>query len=68
MMSQLMDALSPAAVDAIDVLGIPAEAKEAVDFAVLAREAILSRQNVIHRATGASRPLVLGTVAQGFEP
>jgi anhydro-N-acetylmuramic acid kinase len=49
----------------IDVLGIPAEAKEAVDFAFLAREALLGRPNVIRAVTGASRALVLGTIARG---
>jgi len=49
----------------IDALGIPAEAKEAVDFAFLAREALLGRPNVIRSVTGASRALVLGTIARG---
>ena len=49
----------------IDALGIPAEAKEAVDFAFLAREALLGRPNVIRAVTGASRALVLGTIARG---
>jgi anhydro-N-acetylmuramic acid kinase len=65
MIKQLTEELSPAEVHPIDHLGVPAEAKESVDFAVLAREAIHSRQNVIHRATGASRPAVLGTIALG---
>ncbi|UCH82765.1 MAG: anhydro-N-acetylmuramic acid kinase [Candidatus Latescibacterota bacterium] len=67
LMTQLADELSPVTVKIIDELGIPAEVKEAVDFAVLARETIMSRQNVIHRATGASKPTVLGTIAPGFE-
>jgi anhydro-N-acetylmuramic acid kinase len=67
LVKQLGTELAPSRVTSIDELGIPAEAKEAVDFAVLAREAVLARQNVIHRATGAARPLVLGTIAQGSE-
>ncbi|UCG51926.1 MAG: anhydro-N-acetylmuramic acid kinase [Candidatus Latescibacterota bacterium] len=67
MVEQLKKEFAPAKVLSIDELGIPAEAKEAVDFAVLAREAILSRQNVIPRATGASKPSVLGTIALGAE-
>jgi anhydro-N-acetylmuramic acid kinase len=63
--SLLEGELLPAKLLPIDELGIPADAKEAVDFAVLARETILARPNVIHRATGASRPLVLGSIAQG---
>lgn len=49
----------------IDELGVPAEAKEAVDFAFLARETLLGRTNVIRSVTGASRALVLGTIARG---
>lgn len=49
----------------IDELGVPAEAKEAVDFAFLARETLLGRPNVIRSVTGASRALVLGTIARG---
>jgi anhydro-N-acetylmuramic acid kinase len=65
MMEELKAVLSPAAVLPVDELGIPAEAKEAVDFAVLARETVLGRANVIHKATGASRANVLGTIALG---
>ncbi len=60
-------ALSPVPVRPIDELGIPAEAKEAVDFALLAREALLGRPNVIRGVTGAARALVLGTIARGSE-
>jgi anhydro-N-acetylmuramic acid kinase len=66
-LSQLTADLAPAKVLLIDELGIPADAKEAVDFAVLARETILARPNVIPRATGASKPLVLGAIALGSE-
>lgn len=58
-------ALEGIAIGPIDVLGIPAEAKEAVDFAFLARETLLGRPNVIRSVTGASRALVLGTIARG---
>jgi 1,6-anhydro-N-acetylmuramate kinase len=59
--------LAPLTVQPIDELGIAAEAKEAVDFAFLAREALLGRTNVIRAVTGASRALVLGTIARGSE-
>lgn len=49
----------------IDELGIPADAKEAVDFAVLARETLMCRPNVLVSATGASTALILGTIALG---
>jgi anhydro-N-acetylmuramic acid kinase len=65
MMRHLADALAGIPVLPIDELGIPAEAKEAVDFAFLAREALLGRPNVIRSVTGASRALVLGTIARG---
>jgi anhydro-N-acetylmuramic acid kinase len=49
----------------VDELGIPAEAKEAVDFAVLARESLMGRPNVLPGVTGASGALVLGSIAWG---
>jgi anhydro-N-acetylmuramic acid kinase len=65
MMIGLERALEGIAVRPIDELGIPAEAKEAVDFAFLAREALLGRPNVIRSVTGAARELVLGSIARG---
>jgi anhydro-N-acetylmuramic acid kinase len=64
-MGGLEAALAPVPIKPIDELGIPAEAKEAVDFAFLAREALLGRTNVIRAVTGASRALVLGAIARG---
>jgi len=49
----------------VDDLGIPADAKEAVDFVVLARETLLGRPNVLISVTGAARALVLGAIAWG---
>ncbi len=63
----LQAALSPVPVRPIDELGIPAEAKEACDFALLARETLLGRTNVIRNVTGAARALVLGSIARGSE-
>jgi anhydro-N-acetylmuramic acid kinase len=68
LVAMLRGLLAPAKVDLVDVLGIPSEAKEAVDFALLAREAVLGRINVIPSATGSSRGLVLGTIAPGSNP
>jgi anhydro-N-acetylmuramic acid kinase len=65
MLEELAAWLEPARVAPIDELGIPADAKEAVDFAVLARETLLARDNVIHGVTGALGPNVLGTIALG---
>lgn len=49
----------------VDDLGIPADAKEAVDFVVLARETLMGRPNVLISVTGAARALVLGCIAWG---
>lgn len=49
----------------VDDLGIAADAKEAVDFAVLARETLMGRPNVLTSATGAARALILGVIAWG---
>ena len=57
--------LAPAVVKKIDELGVAADAKEAVDFAVLARETLLARPNVIPQATGAAKAMILGTIALG---
>jgi anhydro-N-acetylmuramic acid kinase len=65
MMRELGMMFDPIVVRPIDDLGVPAEAKEAVDFAVLARESLLCRPNVLNAVTGASRASVLGTIALG---
>ena len=65
MMEELKMVLEPATVLPIDELGIGADAKEAVDFAVLARETLFGRYNVIRQATGAARATVLGSIALG---
>jgi anhydro-N-acetylmuramic acid kinase len=63
--NDLEELLKPSAVRSIDELGIAADAKEAVDFALLARETLLARTNVIAAATGASKAAILGTIAIG---
>ena len=64
MMAQLAEALKPyrCRVSAIDSFGIPAEAKEAVAFALLAWQTWHRRPGNVHSATGASRPAILGQV------
>jgi anhydro-N-acetylmuramic acid kinase len=59
----LRDALAPLTVRLIDELGIPARAKEAVSFAVLANETLSRRPSGVPRATGAHRPAVLGKIS-----
>jgi anhydro-N-acetylmuramic acid kinase len=61
----LSDSLGDVPCLPVDELGIPADAKEAVDFTVLARETLMGRPNVLPSVTGASRALVLGTIAWG---
>ena len=48
-----------------DEFGIPVEAKEAVSFAILARETIRGVPNNVPSATGAARPVVLGKIIPG---
>jgi len=48
-----------------DELGIDADAKEAVSFAVLARQTVLGRPGNVPSATGAKHPVVLGKIVPG---
>ena len=47
-----------------DRLGIPADAKEAIGFAILANETIRGNPGNLPSATGASKPTVLGKICQ----
>jgi N-acetylmuramic acid 6-phosphate etherase len=62
LMEALGAALAPARVLASDSIGLPAEAKEALAFAVLAYETWHGRPGNLPSATGASRAVVLGQV------
>lgn len=53
---------SSVAVRRFDDLGIPAQAREAVGFALMGHETALGRPSNVPRATGASRPVVLGKI------
>ena len=68
LMGMLRDALSPAHVVTSDDLGLPAEAKEAVAFAVLAYETWHGRPGNLPSATGARRAVVLGSITPGNRP
>jgi anhydro-N-acetylmuramic acid kinase len=61
----LQDDLHPASVAVMDEFGINADAKEAVSFAILARETIRGVPNNVPSATGAERPVVLGKIIPG---
>lgn len=58
----LADLLAPAVVLTTDDLGLSADAKEAVSFAILARETIRGRANNVPSATGARRAVILGKI------
>jgi len=62
---RLEEELRPAKVIVMDSFGINADAKEAVSFAILARETILGRANNVPGATGAKRAVVLGKIIRG---
>ncbi len=58
-------AIPEAAVGIIDDYGIPTDAKEAVSFAILARETWLGRPSNVPSATGARSPVILGKIVPG---
>ena len=66
LMHLLQDGLSGMAVAPIDELGVSADAKEALAFAVLANETLMGRRGNLPSATGAGRDVVLGKIAAGW--
>ncbi|HEY5095856.1 MAG TPA: anhydro-N-acetylmuramic acid kinase [Candidatus Eremiobacteraceae bacterium] len=56
---------SPPVVSLSDEFGMPADAKEAMAFAMLARETVLGRPGNAPGATGARRPVILGKIVLG---
>jgi anhydro-N-acetylmuramic acid kinase len=64
LMGMLREQLEPlgCTVEASDTLGLPAEAKEAAAFALLAYETWHRRPGNIPSATGAARPAILGEI------
>ena len=63
LMERLAARLHPAPVELSDVMGFPAEAKEAMAFVVLGYETLRGRAGNVPAATGAERPVVLGAIA-----
>ncbi len=67
LMAMLQEALAPAQVLPSDRLGLPADAKEAVAFAILAYESWHGRPGNLPQATGARHPVVLGSITPGYK-
>jgi anhydro-N-acetylmuramic acid kinase len=65
LVERLRVAVAPAALRFTDDFGIDADAKEAVSFAILARETLRGRPSNVPAATGAARPVVLGKIVPG---
>lgn len=65
MMAQLAAELPGVQISPASDWGVPAEAKEAFAFAILAYEAFHGRPNNLPSATGASRPVVMGKLVHG---
>jgi anhydro-N-acetylmuramic acid kinase len=63
LMERLAARLHPAPVELSDVMGLPAEAKEAMAFVVLGYETLRERAGNVPAATGAQRPVALGAIA-----
>ena len=67
LLARLAEALAPARVRLSDELGIDADAKEAVSFAVLAWATVRGQANNVPSATGARRAVVLGKIVPGSD-
>jgi anhydro-N-acetylmuramic acid kinase len=63
LLSRLAGRLRSARVETSDAMGLPADAKEAIAFAVLGYETLRGRAGNVPRATGAQRRVVLGAIA-----
>jgi anhydro-N-acetylmuramic acid kinase len=65
LMEQLRAAIPELSIKESDEYGLPAAAKEAVSFAVLANETIHGIPNNLPSVTGAARPVILGAITLG---
>ncbi len=68
LMAMLREQLAPARVLTCDEIGLESDAKEAVAFAVLAYETWHHRPGNLPTATGASHPVILGTITPANSP
>ncbi len=62
LMELLRETLTPAEVSTTDQHGIPAQAVEAVCFAILARHTLMGTHNCLPQVTGAAHPVVGGMI------
>lgn len=65
LMAALAERLAPAPVEPFDAVGVPADAAEAMAFALLGRNALLGLPNHLPRTTGARHATVLGELVPG---
>ncbi len=68
LMSNLSERFLPIPVTTFETLGWPSKAFEAVAFAILAYQTIHGEYGNVPSATGAKRPVVLGSVLPGHRP
>ncbi|HEY3107805.1 MAG TPA: anhydro-N-acetylmuramic acid kinase, partial [Chloroflexota bacterium] len=61
----LAEALAPAELLDHDDFGLPSSGREAIYFAVLGYQALNGRANTVPACTGASHPVVMGTIVPG---
>jgi anhydro-N-acetylmuramic acid kinase len=62
LVKMLKEYAAPARVMVMDDLGINADAKEAISFAILAAHTIMGKPNNVPSATGAKRSVILGKI------
>jgi len=67
LMRRLVHLFAPIPVRGLDALGIDPDAKEALDFAVLANETVHGHAGNLVAVTGAERPCILGAIALAGE-
>lgn len=64
LMELIVRELEPLEVSLSDEFGVPSNAREAMSFAVLARETLRGRPSNVPSATGASKEVVLGSITR----